>query len=145
MSRTPRSGGEHRSRILDVAEHRGILTETGPTSSCGSLATASEGGRLTTSENAQECSNSAVWLVVRRLSRVRRSRSRSAAFSALAAAQWRIFVRHVIAASAIAPTYARTRLGVERSASQTGVTKAVSAGASSTLNGRVDIVSDAGA
>jgi hypothetical protein len=31
-SRTPRSGGEHRSRILDVAEHRGILTRTGLTS-----------------------------------------------------------------------------------------------------------------
>jgi hypothetical protein len=51
----------------------------------------------------------------------------------------------VIAASAIAPTHARTRLGAERSASLIGVTKAVSVGASGTLNGRVDIVSDAGA
>ncbi len=59
--------------------------------------------------------------------------------------QPRISVRHVIVASAIAPTYARTRLGVERSASLIGVTKAVSVGASSTLNGPVDIVSDAGA
>jgi hypothetical protein len=49
----------------------------------------------------------------------------------------------VIAASAIAPTYARTRLGVARSVSLIAVTKAVSVGASSTLNGRVDIVSDA--
>jgi hypothetical protein len=49
----------------------------------------------------------------------------------------------VIVASAIAPTYAHTRLGVERSASLIGVTKAVSVGASSTLNGPVDIVSDA--
>ncbi len=55
----------------------------------------------------------------------------STAFSALAAAQWRIFVRHAIAASAIAPTYARTRLGVERSASLIGVTKAVSVGRAS--------------
>jgi hypothetical protein len=59
--------------------------------------------------------------------------------------QPRISVRHVIVASAIAPTYARTRLGVERSASLIDVTKAVSVGASSTLNGPVDIVSDAGA
>jgi hypothetical protein len=51
----------------------------------------------------------------------------------------------VIAASAIAPTHARTRLGVERSASLIGVTKAASVGASSTLNARVDIVNDAGA
>jgi hypothetical protein len=65
--------------------------------------------------------------------------------SALAAAQWRIFVQHVIVASAIAPTYARTRLGVERSASLIGVTKAASVDASSTLNGPVNIVSDAGA
>ena len=36
-------------------------------------------------------------------------------------------------------------LGVGRSASLIGVTKAVSVGASGTLNGRVDIVSDAGA
>jgi hypothetical protein len=43
------------------------------------------------------------------------------------------------------PTCARTRLGVERSASLIGVTKAVSVGASSTLNGPVDIVNDAGA
>jgi hypothetical protein len=51
----------------------------------------------------------------------------------------------VIVASAIAPTYARTRLGVERSASLIGVTKAASVDASSTLNGPVNIVSDAGA
>jgi hypothetical protein len=60
----------------------------------------------------------------------------------LAAAQWRIFVQHAIVASAIAPTCARTRLGVERSASLIGVTKAVSVGASSTLNGPVDIVNE---
>jgi hypothetical protein len=143
MSRTPHSGGEHRSRILDVGEHRGILTETGPTCSCGSLAAAGEGWLLTTAENAKECNSNAVWLVVRRLSRVRRSRSRSAAFSALRAAQWRIFARHVIVASAIAPPYARTLLGVDRSASLISVTKAVSVGDSSTLNGRVDIASDA--
>ena len=56
-----------------------------------------------------------------------------------------MFVRLAIVASVIAPMDARSRLGVDRSASLIGVTKAVSAGASSTLNGRVDIVSDAGA
>jgi len=38
----------------------------------------------------------------------------------------------VIAASAIAPTYARKQVGVERSASLTGVTKAVSVGVATT-------------
>ncbi len=47
--------------------------------------------------------------------RVRRSKSRSAVFSAFAAVRWRIFVPHAIAAVGIAPMYARMRLGVERS------------------------------
>jgi hypothetical protein len=84
---------------------------------------------MTTSENPPKCSISAARLVVRRLSAVRRCKRQSAVFSALSAAQSRISVRLAIVASAIAPMDARAGLGVDRSASLTGVTKAVSAGA----------------
>jgi hypothetical protein len=56
-----------------------------------------------------------------------------------------MFVRLAIVASVIAPMDARSRLGVDRSASLIGVTKAVSVVASNTPNERVSIVSDAGA
>ena len=100
---------------------------------------------MRTSENPPECSISAAWLVVRRLSVVRRCKRQSAVSSALAAAQWRISVRLAIVASVIAPMDVRAGRGVDRSASLIGVTKAVSAGASNTPNERVGIVSDAGA
>ncbi len=112
------------------AEHRGILTRTGLTGNWEASPTPQRGLTADNVGESPKCS---------------RSKSRSAVFSALAAARWRIFVPHAIAASSIAPMYARTRLGVERCASLIGVTKAVSVGASSTLNGPVDIVSDAGA
>jgi hypothetical protein len=79
------------------------------------------------SENSPECSISA-WLVVRRLSVVRRCKRQSAVFSALAAASWPISVLPTIVASVIAPVNARAGLGVDRSASLIGVTNAASEG-----------------
>jgi hypothetical protein len=56
-----------------------------------------------------------------------------------------MFVPLAIVANVIAPMDARSRLGVDRSASLIGVTKAVSVVASTTPNERVGIGSDAGA